>query len=124
MVALITSKVDSDHSTKGPSLRWRSERAIKRHSARPRAAALGSAFARSASYRGASLHQYERRSRAGIFFRRDQRGHHHRTVEAALVLRNRTQLFVYLQGQGRAPEADRRGAWCWLCTRGQRAQEW
>ena len=37
-----------------------------------------------------------RRSRTGVFFRRDQRGHHHRAVQAAMVLRNLAQLFLHL----------------------------
>ena len=41
------------------------------------------------------------RSGAGIFLRRHQRRHHNRAVEIALVLRDRTQLIVHIQGQGR-----------------------
>jgi DNA-binding winged helix-turn-helix (wHTH) protein len=44
----------------------------------------------------ASLQQHERRSGTGVFFRRDQRGHHHRAVQAAMVLRDLAQLFLHL----------------------------
>ena len=43
-------------------------------------------------------------------------------VQAALVLRDRAQLFVHLQGQGRPYEAGRRGTRRRLCGRRQRAQ--
>ena len=72
----------------------------------------------------APLRQHERRSGAGVFFGRHQRGHHHRVVEAALVLRDRAQLVLHLQRQGRPHQADRRGARRRLRGRGQRAQEW
>ena len=84
--------------------------------------ARGAAIARSAGDRRASLHQHERRSGTGIFLRRHQRGHHHRAVQAALVLRDRPQLLLHLQGQGRPHEAGRRGTRRRLCRRGQRAQ--
>ena len=77
---------------------------------------------RQAVDRRAAFHEYERRPRAGIFFRRHQRGHHHRALQAALVLRHRPQLVVHLQGQGRPHEAGRRRARRRLCARGQRAQ--
>ena len=66
-----------------------------------RAHTSGVAPARPARHRRAPFHRHERRSGAGIFLRWHQRGHHHRAVEAALVLRNRAQLVVHLQGQGR-----------------------
>ena len=124
---------DPDRAAQGPSIRrrraatnrWRQDRPSRRSAGGPghRAVAPGVAAARPARDCGASLHQYERRCGAGIFFRRDQRGHHHRTVQAALVLRDRAQLLVRLQGQGRAHEAGRRGTRRRLCRRGQRAQE-
>ena len=40
----------------------------------------------------ASLQQHERRSRTGVLFRRDQRGHYHRTVQASLALRHRPAI--------------------------------
>ena len=47
---------------------------------------------------GAPLHQYERRSRAGVLFRRHHRRHHHGTIQATLVLCDRAQLVLHLQG--------------------------
>jgi adenylate cyclase len=44
--------------------------------------------------------KYQRRPRAGILRRRHFRGHHHRPVEAAMVLRHRAQFVIHLQGQG------------------------
>ena len=61
----------------------------------------GAAVAGPARHRRASFRQSERRSGAGVFLRRHQRGHHHRAFQAALVLRDRAQLVVHLQGQGR-----------------------
>ncbi len=58
----------------------------------------GLAAIRPARDRRASVRQHERRCGAGIFFRRHQRGHHHRSVQTALVFRHRAQLFVRLQG--------------------------
>ena len=69
-----------------------------------------------------SIYQLFWRARARIFFRRHQRGHHHRTVEAAMVLCDRPQLLLRLQGKGGAFEADRRGTRRRLCRRGLRAQ--
>ena len=63
-----------------------------------------------------------RRSGAGLFLRRHRRRHHHRAVPAALVLRDRSQFLLHLQGQCGAHEADRRGAGRRLRGRGQRAQ--
>ena len=45
-----------------------------------------------------ALRQHERRSRAGIFQRRDQRGHHHRSVEGLGARRGRPQHRLHLQG--------------------------
>ena len=59
----------------------------------------------------------------GIFFRWNQQGRHHGAVQAALVLRDRSQLFIHLQRQGRAHEAGRRGTRGRLCGRGQHAQK-
>jgi DNA-binding winged helix-turn-helix (wHTH) protein len=42
---------------------------------------------------------------------------HYRAVEAALVLRDRAQLLVHLQGQVGALKAGRRRAWRWLRRR-------
>ena len=78
--------------------------------------------ARPHRHRRVAVHQSERRAGAGIFFRRHQRGHHHRAVEAALVLCDRPQLLVRLQGQIRPPQADRRRARRRLRRRRQRAQ--
>jgi len=89
----------------------------------PRAVTPSRATLGSSRHRRASLREHERRSRAGIFFRRHQRGHDHRAIQAALVLRDRTQLFVHLQGQVRPYEAGRRRTRRRLCGRGQRAQE-
>ncbi len=73
--------------------------------------------------RRAALQQHERRSRAGVFLGRDQRGSDHRAVQAALVLRDRAQLLLHLQEQGRACAAGRRRTRRRLCGRGQRSQE-
>ena len=66
--------------------------------ARPhrRAAAPAAPGARSHRDRGAAVRQSFGRAGAGIFFRRHQRGHHHRAVEAALVLCDRAELLVHL----------------------------
>ncbi len=95
----------------GFALHRRRERASRRQPAgpsrrsavgwNPRAVAAGIAAARPARHRRASFHQYERRSVTRIFFRRDQRGHHHCAGRAALVLRDCAQFFIHLQGQGR-----------------------
>jgi DNA-binding winged helix-turn-helix (wHTH) protein len=42
------------------------------------------------------------------YFRRHQRGHHHRAVQTALVLRHRAKFLIHLQGQRGPYEADRR----------------
>jgi class 3 adenylate cyclase len=42
-----------------------------------------------AIYRGASIPEYERRSRAGIFRRRHGRGHHHSSIAVQVVVRDR-----------------------------------
>ena len=86
--------------------------------ARRRAAAPAAPGARSHRDRRAAVCQPLRRAGAGIFFRRHQRGHHHRAVEAALVLCDRPQLLLHLQGQVGAPQADRRGTRRRLCRRG------
>jgi Adenylate and Guanylate cyclase catalytic domain len=52
---------------------------------------------RSAVPRRASVRQYERRCRAGVFRRRHHRRHHHGSIEAALVLRHRPEFVVHLQ---------------------------
>jgi DNA-binding winged helix-turn-helix (wHTH) protein len=64
--------------------------------------------ARPGRHCGASLLEHEPRSGTGVFFRRDQRRYHHGAVKAALILRDRAQLLIHLQGQGRAHEASRR----------------
>ena len=66
------------------------------------------AAAGSPGYCRAAVHQHERRAGTGIFLRRHQRRHHHCIIEAALVLRDRAQFVLHLQGQVRAPEAGRR----------------
>ncbi|HEY8873082.1 MAG TPA: adenylate/guanylate cyclase domain-containing protein [Stellaceae bacterium] len=54
--------------------------------------------ARQAVDRGAAVHQYERRPRAGIFCRRHGRGDHHRSLSHPLAVRDRAQFKLYLQG--------------------------
>ena len=49
----------------------------------------------------ASVRQHERRPGAGIFQRRDHRGHHHRPVEGFGTVRGRAQHRLHVQGQGR-----------------------
>ena len=73
--------------------------------------------------RGAAVRQHERRSRPGIFRRRDHRGHHHRAVALSLVLRDRAQLHLRLQeAAGRGREAGGARAGRALRAGGQRAQ--
>ena len=63
---------------------------------RVRAAASNPCAARQAFHRCPRLHQHERRPRAGIFFRRHQRGHHHRSLRLSqlqVIARNST--FTY-----------------------------
>ena len=55
---------------------------------------------RSAFSRSAAIHQYERRSRAGVFCRRDNGRHHHGPVASKVVFSDRAQLVVRLQRQG------------------------
>ena len=54
---------------------------------------------RQAVDRGAAVHQYERRSRAGVFLRRHYRRYHHRPVEDFGIVRRRTKHQLHLQGQ-------------------------
>ena len=77
---------------------------------------------RAALDRRPAVRQHERRPRAGIFRRRHFRRHHHRAVEAALVLRHRAQFVLHLQGQGGRREARRARTRRALRPRGQRAQ--
>ena len=58
---------------------------------------------RQAVDRGAALQQYERRSGAGIFFGRDHRGHHHRSVSkiSGLFVVGRNTSFAY---KGKSPQ--------------------
>ena len=114
------------HSTQGGSLRRHRQRSTRRPGraiARRRAAAAGINAARPAGDCRAAVRQHERRPGTGVFLRRNQRGHHHRAVEIALVLRDRPQLVLHLQGQGGAPEAGRRGARGTLRARRQREKE-
>ena len=55
-----------------------------------------------ALHRRPRVQQHERRPRAGIFLRRHQRGHHHRSLEAVRAHRHRAQLELRLQGQSRS----------------------
>ena len=96
--------------------------ASDRRRTRPASGRSRPAAARPARHRRAALRQHERRSGAGILLRRHQRGHHDRAVQAALVLRDRAQLLLRLQGQGGRRQAGRRGARRRLRGRGQRAQ--
>ena len=54
---------------------------------------------RQALDRGAAVPEHERRSGAGIFRRRDGRGHHHRPVAHQMAIRDRAQFELHLQGQ-------------------------
>ena len=57
--------------------------------------------------RGDAVRQHERRSRAGIFRRRPDRGHHHRAVAPARAVRHLAQLHLRLQGAVGEPARDR-----------------
>jgi class 3 adenylate cyclase len=54
--------------------------------------------ARQAIGRGATLCQYERRSRARVLRRRHCRGRHHRAVALPILVRDRSELVLHLQG--------------------------
>jgi tetratricopeptide (TPR) repeat protein len=91
-------RTDPHHRAERPSLRRRRACRADCPGAGPSRAGIANIIgaARPARHRGAAFHQHERRPGAGVFLRRHQRGHHHRAVEAALVLRHRTQLsFIY-----------------------------
>ena len=85
-------------------------------------AATGCADARQAFHRRPRLQQYEWRPRAGVFFRRHQRGHHHRSLEGVGAVRDRAQLELHLQGQAGRREAGRPRPRRALRAGGQRAQ--
>ena len=68
------------------------------------------------------VHQHERRARAGIFQRRDQRGHHHRFVEGLGAFRRRAQHRLHLQGPVGRREGGREDARRHLRPRRQRPQ--
>ena len=74
--------------------------------------------ARQALDRGAAVSEHERRPGAGLFRRRDGRGHRHRTVADQVAVRDRAQFELRLQGQGRrrAPGRDASSA-CATCSR-------
>ena len=99
---------DPHRRAQGRALRRRRQRDAPTAPQQPRPPADKAARAprcplpRPAGDRRAALHQHERRAGAGIFLRRHQRRHHHRAVEAALVLRHRAQLVLHLQGQAGA----------------------
>ena len=123
------AEADPNHSAKGHSLRRRRERTTGQRpadcagSGRHRTATPAVAAAGPAGDCRTAVRQHERRPGAGVFFRRNQRGHHHRAVEIALVLRDRPQLVVHLQGQGGAYEAGRRRTRGALRRRRQREKE-
>ena len=88
-----------EHRAAGPGLSRRLGTASRQPLAAAPAQSAGAA--EQAVDRRAALHQYERRSGAGIFRRRHHRGHDHRPVEDPGALRHRPQFVLRLQGQGR-----------------------
>ena len=78
--------------------------------------------ARQAVDRGAAVHQPVWRSRAGVLCRRHDRGRHHRLGEEPLVLRNRPQFELHLQGPDPRHQAGRPRIGRALRARRQRAQ--
>ena len=72
--------------------------------------------------RRAALHQYERRSRAGIFRRRHHRGHYHRPLEGFRPVGHRPKFRVHLQGQACRRSGGRPQVQCFQHSRGERAQ--
>ena len=72
--------------------------------------------------RRAALPKPERRSRAGVFFRRHRRGDHDGLVAVPLAVRDRPQLGLHLQGPGGRRAAGRPRARRALPARRQRAQ--
>ncbi|AZO05093.1 MULTISPECIES: adenylate/guanylate cyclase domain-containing protein [unclassified Mesorhizobium] len=63
-----------------------------------------------------------RRHRTGILRRRDRGGHHYRLVQAAGLLRYRSQFVLRVQRQGARYPSGRARAECSLCTGRQRTQ--
>ena len=85
------------------SCRWRSScswlrSGRRRHVLRPDAFPC-SRIARQALDRRAAVPEHERRREPGVLQRRDDRGPHHRAVQAVRPLRDRAKLGVRLQGQ-------------------------
>jgi class 3 adenylate cyclase len=74
-------------------------------------------IARQAVDRGVALCQHERRSRAGLFRRRDGRGDHHCALAHPLALRDRLQFELHLQRPGDRREAGRPRVGCPLRPR-------
>jgi Flp pilus assembly protein TadD len=76
------------------SYRLRTPTESKALPSRVRPAAAGQAL-----HRRPSVYQYERRPRAAVLRRRDRRGHPHRPRAPSLVVRDRPQLELHLQGR-------------------------
>ena len=78
----------------------------------------GACIARQAVRRGASIREFERRPRAGIFRRRHGRRHHRGTVAHQVAVRHRAQFELHLQRHGRRREAGRvASSACATCCR-------
>ena len=70
----------------------------------------------------AAVRQHERRGRAGLLQRRDQRGHHHRPLQGLGARGRLPQHRLHLQGQERRRAGDRRPARRHPRAGGQRPQ--
>ena len=78
--------------------------------------------ARQAFDRRAAVPEHERRPGAGLFRRRNGRGHRHRPVAHQVAVRHRAQFELRLQGQGGRRPPGRPRARRALRARGRRAQ--
>ena len=105
-----------------PARRNRDDRAIGRARSRRRRLRRPSCAGKPVLDLRAAVRQHERRPRAGIFQRRDHRGHHHRSVEGVGAAGDRAQHGLHLQGQGDGREGGRARARCQPRPRRQRAQ--
>ena len=109
---------DGAQRPRAPSSREAAPRGCADARARRRAGRAAAA-AEQAVDRGAAVPEHERRSGAGLFRRRPHRGHHHRAVAAAMVLRDRAQLVLHLQGRsGRRARRSRASSACATSSRG------
>ena len=75
-------------------------------------------FAGEAIHSRSAFCEYQRRSGAGIFQRRDHGGHHHCLVEAPVVFRGRWELLLCLQGKASDVRQLPGTRLCDMCSKG------